>query len=53
MAKNGVEVIVFANQIWLNEKLREEKQKYSRLANITIKYPEHLRKQREELKECI
>ena len=47
--KNGVEVIVFDNQKWLDEKHIEEKLKYSILANITIKYPEYLRKQRQEL----
>ena len=50
MAKNGVEVIIFDGKKWLSKKHIEEQLGYSRLTNITIKYPEYLRKQRKELK---
>ena len=51
--KNGVEGVVFNKEKWLNEKHIEEQLGYSRLANITIKYPEYLRKERQELQERV
>ena len=38
---------------WLNETYIEEQLGYSRLRNITLQYPKHLRKQRQELQECV
>ena len=38
---------------WLNGTNIEEQLGYSRLRNITLQYPKNLRKQRQELQECI
>ena len=51
--KNGVEIIIFDEKKWLDESHVEEQLGYSRLVNITIKYPEYLRKERQELQECV
>ena len=52
LQKNGVEVIIFDEKMCLNEKHIEEQLGYSRLANIIRKFPEYLRKQRQELQKC-
>ena len=53
MAKNGVEVIIVDNIKWLNEKHIETKLSHSNLAMIILKYPEYLKKQRQELQNCV
>ena len=50
--KNGVEVIVFNEIKWLNEKHIEKQLAHSNLREITSKYPKYLRKQRYELQKC-
>ena len=49
MAKNSVEVVIFEDKKWLNEKHIEIELGHSNLATITLKYPEYLRKERQEL----
>ena len=51
--KNDVEVIIVDNIKWLNEKHIEKQLDYSTLRTIALQYPKHLRKQRQELKECV
>ena len=51
--KNGLEVINFDNKIWLNEKHIEEQLGHSALRNTASQYPSYLRKQRQELQECV
>ena len=53
MAKNGVEVIILDKMKWLNEIHIEQQMCHSALRNITAQYPLHLRKQTQELQECI
>ena len=50
--KNGVEVIIYDEKRWLNEKHIEKQLEHSNLREITSKYPEYLRKQRYELQKC-
>ena len=50
---NGVEVIIVDNIKWLNEWNAQEQLGHSTLRNITLKYPKHLRKQRQELRNCL
>ena len=49
MAKNSVEVVIFEDKKWLNEKHIEIELGHSNLATITLKYPKYLRKERQEL----
>ena len=49
---NGVEVIIFEDKKWLNEKHIESELGHSNLAMITLKYPKYLRKERQELQHC-
>ena len=52
--KNVTEVIVLDKIKWLNETNIEEQLGYSKLRNITLQHPKHLRKQRQELlQECV
>ena len=46
-------MINFDNKIWLNEKHIEEQLGHSALRNISLQYPLYLRKQRQELQECV
>ena len=48
MGKNGAEVIIVDNIMWLNEKHIEELC-YSALRNITAQHPKYLRKERQDL----
>ena len=50
--KNGVEVIIFDDKKWLNEKHIEKKMGHSTLRNITNQYPPEFKKQRQELQDC-
>ena len=52
MGKNGIEVINFEEKKWLNETHVQKQLDHSNLTMITTKYPEHLRKKRQELVEC-
>ena len=52
MRKNGVEVIVFNGNMWLNETNIQDQLKHSSLAAVTLKYPPKYRKQRQELQNC-
>ena len=52
MAKNGVEVVIFEDKRWLNEKHIEIELGHSNLARITLKYPKYLRKERKEFQNC-
>ena len=52
MAKNGVEMIIFEDKKWLNEKHIETELGHSYLATITLKYSKYLRKERQELHNC-
>ena len=49
MAKNGVEVIVFDDKKWLNEKHVEKQLKNSNLAAITLHYSSEFKKQRQAI----
>ena len=49
--KNGVEVINFSNEIWLNEKHIEGQLGRSTFQKTTLKYALELRKQRQEISE--
>ena len=51
--KDGVEVITVDNIKWLNEKHIVEQLNYSTLRTVILQYPKHLRKQRQELQECV
>ena len=51
--KIGVEIIILDKIKWLNEKHIEEQLQHSNLTMITTKYPLYLRKERQELQECI
>ena len=50
--KNGVEVMIFNDKKWLNEKPIEKQMGHSALRNITNQYPLEFRKQRQELQDC-
>ena len=50
--KNGVEVIVFKDKKWLNEKLIETQLCHANLPSITSEYSSKLRKQNHELQNC-
>ena len=50
--KNGVEVVIFEDKKWLNEKHIGTGLGHSNLAMITLKYPKYLRKERQELQNC-
>ena len=50
--KNGVEVVIFEDKKWLNEKHIETELGHSNLATITLKYPKYLRKERKEFLNC-
>ena len=50
--KNGVEVVIFEDKKWLNEKHIKTELDHSNLATITLKYPKYLRKERQELQNC-
>ena len=50
MAKNGVEVIVFNDKKWLNEKHIEEQLEHSSLVAVTNRYPLKLKKQGQNYK---
>ena len=52
MGKNGVEVIVFNGEKWLNETNIKDQLKHSNLAAVTLQYPLKYRKQRQELQNC-
>ena len=52
MAKNGVEVVIFNEKKWLNEKHIDVQLQHSNLRHITNQYSSELRKQRQELKNC-
>ena len=49
---NGVEVIIFNKENWLNEKHLQEQLRLSNLSYITRQYSLELRKQRQELQNC-
>ena len=51
--KIGVEIIILDKVKWLNKKHIEEQLQYSNLKMITTKYPLYLRKERQELQECL
>ena len=51
--KIGVEIIILDKVKWLNKKHIEEQLQYSNLKTITTKYPLYLRKERQELQECL
>ena len=46
--KNGIEVIIFNDKKWLNEKHIETQLENSNLAAVTLQYSPQLRKQRQE-----
>ena len=50
--KNGVEVIIFNEKKWLNEKHIEVQLQHSNLPHITNQYSLELKKQRQELQNC-
>ena len=50
--ENDVEVIIFEDKIWLNEKHIETELSHSNLATITLKYPKYLRKEGKKLQNC-
>ena len=52
MGKNGVEVIVFNGNNWLNETNIKDQLKHLHLAAATVQYSSELRKQRQELQDC-
>ena len=52
MGKNDVEVIVFNDKKWLNEKHIEDQLKQSNLVAVTRQCSPDLRKQRQELQCC-
>ena len=49
---NGVEVIIFNDNKWLNETNIKDQLKYSNLAAVTLKYLPKYRRQRRELQNC-
>ena len=51
--KIGVEIIIVDNIKWLNEKRIEDQLCYSNLREFTLKYPKYLKKQRQELQDCL
>ena len=50
--KNGVEVIIFNEKKWLNEKHMEVQLQYSNLPHITNQYSSELKKERQKLQNC-
>ena len=52
LQENGVELVIFEDKKWLNEKHIEKELGHSNLAAITLKYPKYLRKERQELQNC-
>ena len=52
MAKNDVEVIIFNEKKWLNEKHVEVRLQHSNLPHITNQYSSELKNQRQELPNC-
>ena len=49
---NGVEVIIFNGNKWLNETNIKDQLKYSNLAAVTLQYLPKYRRQRRELQNC-
>ena len=50
--KKGVEVIIFNEKKWLNEKHIEAQLQHSNLPHITNEYSSKLKKLRQELQDC-
>ena len=49
---NGVEVVIFEDKKWLNEKHIETQLDHSNLTMRTTKYPKYLSKERQEIQNC-
>ena len=50
--KCGVDVIIFNDKKWLNEKHIEDQLKHSNLPAVTNQYPSEFKKQRQEIQNC-
>ena len=51
--KTGAEVIIFNGKKWLNENHIEKQLEDSNLPSFTLQYSSDLRKQRQELQDCV